>query len=892
LSSLDLSYIYLDGGIPYQLKNLTQLRHLDLWETSLSGAIPFRIGNLPFLQTLGLGDNFDLSIKDAKWLSSLSSLDTLRLSSLPLDSSHHWLKAIRELLPNLRELRLVICSLSDDNISSLFHFHSNLSSSLSSLDLSGNMLTSSTFSLLFNHNSILFPSPQSPNLHSLMILDLSKNDMTSWIFQGNVNFSSKLRKLYLVSCGLTDKSFLVPSSSTSNSSSSLVTLDLSFNLLKSSTIFHWVLNFTPNLHSLNLHYNSLEGLFPNSFGNVMNSLEVLTLGSNNLQGDIPSSLGYICTLHELDLSRNNFSGKFSSFIQNSSWCNRQVFQSLRLSHNRISGMLPNLSGFTSLSFLDLSYNQLSGEIPKTIGLLQELEYLYLEENYLAGDITELHLTNLSKLEKLDLTDNSLSLKFSTTWIPPFQLFTLGLGSCKLGPTFPSWLQTQNRLEFLDISDAAIDDFVPKWFWNKLQYISQLNMSHSSLKGTIPNLPIKLTSHVGVLIFLSLNKLEGEIPAFLSQASILDLSGNKISDLRMFLCKKSTTTSMRILDLSNNQIMGHLPNCWEHLKGSLEFLNLKNNKLSGMIPHSMGTLVNLKSLVLRNNTLIGELPFTLKSCTKLAVLDVGENLLSGAIPSWIGENLQQLQILSLRLNNFSGSVPHHICYLREIHILDLSMNHLSRGIPTCLRNLTAMMERGVHAIGKEKFRGMSSRFITHEMVGTNVLFMWKGQDHEFWNAEYLLKSVDISSNELTGEIPKELGYLVGLVSLNLSRNNLSGEIPREIGNLDSLEFLDLSRNHFSGKIPSTLANIDRLAVLDLSNNNLSGRIPWGRQLQTFDASSFEGNIGLCGEQLNRSCPGDKTAKQPQEEAVEDEDENSDIHGGLYISLGLGFLLGCD
>ncbi|KOM55309.1 hypothetical protein LR48_Vigan10g120100 [Vigna angularis] len=804
LRYLDLSYNFLNGGIPYQLKNLTQLRHLNLWEISLSGAIPFRVGNLPFLQTLGLGGEFGLSIKDAKWLSSLSSLDTLRLSSLPLDSSHHWLKSIRELVPNLREL------------------------------------------------------------------------------------SSKLRELYLSNCGLPDKSFLVPSASTSNSLSSLVTLDLSNNLLKSSTIFHWVFNFTPNLHSLNLHDNSLEGLFPNRFGNVMNSLEVLTLSSNNLQGDI-SSLGYICTLHDLYLSRNNFSGKFSSFIQNSSRCNRK-FRSLDLSDNWITGMLPNLSGFTSLSFLDLSNNQLCGEIPKNIGLLQELVYLHLEENYLAGDITELHLTNLSKLVELDLTDNSLSLKFSNTWIPPFQLFRLGLGSCKLGPSFPSWLQTQNRLEFLDISDAEIDDFVPEWFWNKLRFISRLNMSDNNLKGTIPNLPIKLTGDPGAFIFLSSNQLEGEIPSFLSQAFTLDLSGNKISDLSMSLCRKSTTTSMQTLDLSNNQITGQLPNCWEHLKGSLIFLNLKNNKLSGKIPHSMGTLVNLEALVLRNNSLIGELPFTLKSCTKLAVLDVGENLLSGAIPSWIGENMQSLKILSLRLNNFSGSVPDQICYLRQIRLLDLSMNHLSRGIPTCLRNLTAMMERGVVAFGTEKLRRMSSRSITYGTEDTNVLFMWKGEDHEFWNAEYLLKSIDISSNELTGEIPKELGYLFGLVSLNLSRNNLSREIPREIGNLDSLEFLDLSRNDLSGRIPSTLANIDRLTVLDLSNNNLSGRIPWGRQLQTFEASSFEGNIGLCGQQLNRSCPGDKTAKQPQGEAVDSENDNSDIHGGLYMSLGMGFFTG--
>ncbi|CAJ1953032.1 unnamed protein product [Sphenostylis stenocarpa] len=900
LRYLDLSYNYLHGEIPYQLGNLSQLRYLVLWQISLSGAIPFQVGNLPFLKFLRLGGNFDISIKDATWLSSLSSLDTLGLMLLPLDSSYHWLKTIREIIPNLRELRLVGCSLSDDNISYLFHFHSDLSTSLSFIDLSDNMLTSSTFQLLFNyslhlqklylsHNNIVSPSPHYPNFPSLMTLDLSENNMTSWIFQGNLNFSSRLQNLHLQDCGLTDKSFLLPSASIRTSSSSLVTLDLSDNLLKSSTIFHWVFNFTPNLHSLRLDRNTLEGLLPNGFGNVMNSLEVLTLSSNNLQGDIPASLGYICTLHDLELSDNKFSGKIYSFIQNSSWYNR--LENLDLSHNWISGMVPNLSSFTSLSSLDISHNQLSGEIPKTIGLLQELEFLNLEDNYLVGDINELHLINLSKLEMLGLTDNSLSLKFATTWVPPFQLLRLGLSACKCGPSFPSWLQTQSHLEFLDISDAEIDDFVPEWFWNKLQSISQLNMSHNSLKGTIPNLPIKLTGGYDTeFIYLSFNQLEGEIPAFLSQAYILDLSNNKISDLNMFLCRKSETTRMQTLDLSNNQIMGQLPSCWEHLKRSLNFLDLRNNKLSGKIPQSMGTLVNLQSLVLRNNSLIGELPFTLTSCTKLVILDVGENFLSGAIPSWVGENLQQLEILSLRVNNLSGSVPVHLCYLRQIRLLDLSRNHLSGGIPTCLKNFTAMMERGVVAIGREMSPKMSFQSNSYGSRDTEILIMWKGQDYEFWNPEYLLKSIDLSGNELTGEIPKELGYLLGLVSLNLSRNHFHGEIPREIGNLDSLEFLDLSRNNFSGNIPSTLSNIDRLGMLDLSHNNLSGRIPWGRHLQTFDASSFEGNIDLCGEQLKKSCPGDEKTIQPQEVAIDGVNGNSAFYGALYISLGLGFFTG--
>jgi len=316
----------------------------------------------------------------------------------------------------------------------------------------------------------------------------------------------------------------------------------------------------------------------------------------------------------------------------------------------------------------------------------------MQENNLEGDIYELHFTNLSKLMDLDLTHNSLSLKFPTTWIPPFQLFHLGLASCKLRPSFPSWLQTQSRLSFLDISDADIDDYVPDWFWNKLQSISNLNMSHNSIKGTIPNLPIKLTKVDIRTVILNSNQLDGAVPTFLSQVGTLDLSHNMISDLDAFVCGKGAT-SISTLDLSNNQIRGQLPDCWEHLS-SLEFLDLSNNNLSGKIPKSIGALVNLGALLLRNNSLTGDLPFTLKNYTLLETLDLSENFIAGLIPSWIGDSLQELKILSLRSNRFFGSVPAHLCQLRQILVLDLSRNNLSKGIPTCLSNFTALMDRTV------------------------------------------------------------------------------------------------------------------------------------------------------------------------------------------------------
>jgi len=900
LTYLDLSHNDLHGVIPSQLGRMSRLRYLDLSGNSLSGTLPFLDGNLPLLHYLRLDGSSGLKIKDEKWISSLSSLTTLGLESFPyFGFSHPWLQMIRKHIPNLRELSLVNCTLSDDHILSIFPSHSNISTSLSILHLSYNMLTSSTFQLLSNyssnlqelhlsHNNIVLSSHHYPNFPSLQILDLSNNNLnlSSSRFQGNFNFSTKLQELLLQNCNVTDTSFLVPTMPI-KSLSSLVTLDLSENLLKSSAVFHWVFNFTANLQSLSLYNNLIEGPIPDALGKVMKSLAVLKLGSNKLKGEIPASLGSICTLKNLYLSHNNLSGEISSFIQNSSWCNRHVFEILDLSYNRIIGMLPNLSIFTSLRKLDLSNNLLNGEIPESIGLLYRLQSLYLEDNYLEGDINELHLTNLSQLIALDLTDNSLSLQFATTWIPPFQLFTLALGSCKLGPNFPSWLQAQNQLIFLDISDAGIDDFVPHWFWSKVQSMNDVNMSYNSLKGSIPNLQIKYTEYGLDNVILNSNQLEGVIPSFLSYAAeTLDLSENKISGLKTFLCENRASKSMHTLDVSNNEIVGQIPDCWEHLS-SLKFLDLRNNKLSGKIPQSMGTLANMKVLVLRNNSFIGELPLRLKNCSGIAILDVSTNLLSGSVPSWIGESLQQLKILSLRGNNLSGNFPVHLCYLNQIQVMDLSRNKLSGEIPTCVRNFSAMIER---TLPREisRVRKISTVGSYPDIYDSYLLLTWKGKDYEFWNPENLLKIIDLSSNDLTGKVPKEVGYLVGLVSLNLSRNNFHGEIPSEIGNLSLLEFLDLSRNNFSGNIPSTLPNIDSLGVLDLSNNNLSGRIPRGRHFETFDASCFEGNIDLCGEQLNKSCPGDEKTVQPQEAAGDD--GNSVFRGTLYMSFGLGFFTG--
>ena len=85
------------------------------------------------------------------------------------------------------------------------------------------------------------------------------------------------------------------------------------------------------------------------------------------------------------------------------------------------------------------------------------------------------------------------------------------------------------------------------------------------------------------------------------------------------------------------------------------------------------------------------------------------------------------------------------------------------------------------------------------------------------------SLYLQDNQLSGEIPPELGNLANLKTLWLSRNQLSGEIPPELGNLANLEWLDLEDNQLSG-IPPELGNLASLETWDLSGNQLKGEIP--------------------------------------------------------------------
>lgn len=88
----------------------------------------------------------------------------------------------------------------------------------------------------------------------------------------------------------------------------------------------------------------------------------------------------------------------------------------------------------------------------------------------------------------------------------------------------------------------------------------------------------------------------------------------------------------------------------------------------------------------------------------------------------------------------------------------------------------------------------------------------------------LKSLVLSANNLSGSIPSALGQLSMLTQLRISNSNLSGSLAPELGQLRRLEFANLSSNNLTGPVPAELGQLEAMQYLDLSHNSLSGSLP--------------------------------------------------------------------
>ena len=274
---------------------------------------------------------------------------------------------------------------------------------------------------------------------------------------------------------------------------------------------------------------------------------------------------------------------------------------------------------------------------------------------------------------------------------------------------------------------------------------------------------------------------------------------------------------------------------------LEILSLSSNQLTGEIPAQLGDLANLTGLYLWGNELSGEIPEELGSLTKLEILSLDSNQLTGEIPAQLGD-LANLTGLYLWGNELSGEIPEELGDLSNLTELSLEENQLTGSLPDHLTRMTALTEffffnnPGLCAPVDNAFQewlesignniGSSCAFLDSKEDRAVLVDLhqeaggagWKNSANwlsdrpvrEWYgvvnDANGRVTHLLLGDNQLSGEIPTQLGDLANLAQLRLEGNQLSGAIPAELGRLANLTLLYLSGNQLTGCVPASLRDV--------------------------------------------------------------------------------------
>ncbi|KAK4378998.1 hypothetical protein RND71_000860 [Anisodus tanguticus] len=257
------------------------------------------------------------------------------------------------------------------------------------------------------------------------------------------------------------------------------------------------------------------------------------------------------------------------------------------------------------------------------------------------------------------------------------------------PEFPS----NGSLQTLVLSVTKFSGSLPKSIEN-LRMLSRVEIRACNFTGLIPTSMENLTHLV---------HLDFDLNSFTGSFLYFKLSKN-----------------LTYINSARNKLTG-ISSDWQGLD-NLEHLDLSNNSIAGLIPASLFYLPSLSELD-------GQITELQNVNSPLDDLDLSANKLEGPIPEFLF-GLHDLLSLSLSFNNFNGTVQLKK-FTKLDKIVDLDLSHNSLSVDTNI---------------SESELSLLPQLNTFMLASCNL------QNVSFLKNQSKLSMLDLSNNQLTGEIP--------------------------------------------------------------------------------------------------------------------------------------------
>ncbi|CAN1137664.1 Receptor-like kinase TMK3 [Linum perenne] len=366
----------------------------------------------------------------------------------------------------------------------------------------------------------------------------------------------------------------------------------------------------------------LKGTLPQELANLT-ALDRVEASGNQLTGPLPDLSG-LSSLTYLNVMGNRFDSIPPNFFSGLSG-----LESVYLDHNPFSKWVipPTLKDSPSLKNFSANNVSITGSIPDFLfngDIFSGLNHLHLSYNYLEGP----------------LPANSSNSYLVTLWLNGQK------SDSKLNGTV-TMLQNISTLTQALLQSNRFTGPIPDFVESALQ---DLNLRDNRMTGIVPPSLAKIATLRNLV--LTNNLLQGPTPEFPGPVNVDMVPGSN----SFCLDKAGVSCDVRVNNLlSAVEGFGYpavLAESWKHndpcnnwigiqcspSKGDVIIVNFDNKGLTGSISPNFSLLSSLQKLILSRNDLTGTIPEELSKLANLKVLDVSHNDIHGKVPALNGANV--------------------------------------------------------------------------------------------------------------------------------------------------------------------------------------------------------------------------------------------------------------